>query len=209
MAALTFATMLTAVRTRLGNPSTDGFYTDAQIGDFVNEALQIISTEADWPWQQATTTFATVSGTATYDPTAASGWMKTRGLCINGYNAMNQRSLIEVREFATTITGTPEFYCLENELLNLRPVPNAVFTVIHDYLKIEPELSSTAEPLMPAQFRWSIVEFATYLARLRAGDETGASAAKAAYDVWINKMADHRRRTTSPRRVRVRPGSAL
>ncbi len=209
MAALTFATMLTAVRTRLGNPATDGFYSDAQIGDMVNEGLQVVASEADWPWQRATTTFSTVSGTATYDPTAASGWMKTRALCINGYDSMQERHLQEIREWDTATTGVPIYWCLDNELINLRPVPNAVFTVIHDYMKIEPELTSTAEPLMPAQFRWSIVEYATYLALLRAGNSAGAGGAKAAFDTWLSKMADHRRRTSGTRRIRVRPGSGL
>jgi hypothetical protein len=207
MAALTFATMLTAVRTRLGNPSTDGFYTDAQIGDLVNEALQVYTTEADWPWLQATTTFPTVAGTATYSPPA--GWMKTRLLTIDGYDSMRERSLAEIREVAVAVTGQPDWWALENELINLRPVPNAVYTVIHDYYKIEPELSSTAEPLMPAQFRWALVEYACYLAKLRAGYVQEAQAFKSVYEQWIQKMADHRRRTTGTRKIRVRPGSAL
>lgn len=209
MAALNYTTMITAVRTRIGNPSTDGFFTDAQIGDMVNEALQITNAEADWPWLQASTTFNTAIGTATYDPTSATGWVKTRGLCIDGQDAMAERSLIELREWGVVPTGTPAFWALENELINLRPVPNAVFTVIHDYIKIEPELSSTAEPLMPASYRWSIVEYACYLAQLRQGNEQGAGAAKAAWQDWLGKMADHRRRTTGGRRIRVRPGSAL
>src|SRR5688572_2366993 len=103
MAALTFATMLTAVRTRIGNPSTDGFYTDAQLGDLTNESLQIYTTEADWPWLQATTTFTTSDGTATYSPPAE--WMKTRMLTIDGYDPMAERSLGEIREVALTVKG--------------------------------------------------------------------------------------------------------
>lgn len=209
MAALNHDTMVTAVRTRLGNPSTDGFFSDAQLSDLVNEALQITNAEADWPWLQATTTFATVAGTATYDPTAASGWVKTRTLSIDGFDSMSERSLIEIRDWGITPQGTPCMWALENELINLRPVPNAVFTVIHDYIKIEPEISSTQTPLMPASYRWSIVEYATYLAQLRQGNQQGAGAAKAAWQDWLEKMADHRRRTTGGQRIRVRPGSAL
>ncbi len=209
MAALTFATMLTAVRTRIGNPATDGFFTDAQIGDLVNESLQYNNTLADWPWCKATTTLNTVAGTATYDPAAATGWMKTRALTIDGYDSMQQLSLQEIREQPTTVTGTPTSWALENELIHLRPVPNAVQVVIHDYFKIEPELSGTAEPLMPASFRWAIVEYAAYLAHMRQGDMGAADRALARHDKWYNAMADHRRRTTTPKKIRVRPGSGL
>ena len=208
MAALTFATMLTAVRTRLGNPSTDGFFTDAQVGELVNESLQYNNTLADWPWCKATTTFVTVSGTITYDPTAATGWMKTRVLTIDGYDSMQQLSLQEIREKPTTETGVPCYFALENELIHLRPVPNAVYTVIHDYYKIEPELASTDSPLMPAQFRFAIVEYAAYLAHMREGNMGMADRALARHQKWYEAMADHRRRTTAPKKIRTRPGSA-
>lgn len=202
--------MILGVRTRLGTPSTDGFFTDAQITDMINESLQYNNTLADWPWCKATTTFATVSGTATYDPTAASGWMKTRALTIDGYDSMALMSLIEIRERQLSITGTPSVYCVENELIHLRDVPNAVFTVIHDYIKVEPVLSGgSSVPLMPDQFRYSIIEFATYLAAMRQGDWAGADRALARHAKWYDAMSDHRRRTTSTRRVRVRPGSGL
>lgn len=202
--------MTLGVRTRLGNPATDGFFTDAQILDMLNESLQYNSTLADWPWLQASTTFSTVAGTATYDPSAASGWTKTRALTIDGYDSMTQMSLEEIRERPTTVQGTPSVFCLSNELIHLRDVPNAVFVVIHDYLKREPELTSGASvPVMPEQFRYSITEYATYLANMRQGDWAAADRSLARHAKWYEAMSDHRRRTVGGVRIRVRPGSGL
>lgn len=210
--AVDVTSMTTSVRTRLGNPSTDGFFTDAQILDLLNEGVQAVAAEGDWPWHKTSASFNTVSGTATYTPIA--GWMKTRALTIDGFDSMTQLSLQEIREMPTTTTGTPCWYAVENEVINLRPVPNAVFAVIHDYFKVEPVLSgATDEPLLPTQFRMAIVEYAVYLAHLRQGDTSRYSNAAAAaldnFGKWIVRMADHRRRTSGARRIRVRPGSAL
>lgn len=207
--AITFATMLTSVRTRLGNPATDGFFTDAQIGDLVNESLQYNTALGEWPWTKASTTFNTAAGTATYDPTSASGWVKTRSLTIDGYDTMQELSLQEIREMPTTVQGTPAYWALENELIHLRPVPNAVHVVIHDYIKREPELSGVAEPLMPDQFRYAIIEYAAYLAHMRQGDLGAADRALARHQKWSEAMADMRRRTTNAKRIRVRSGSAF
>ena len=212
--AVDVTSMTASVRTRMGSPTTDGFFTDAMILDMLNEALMAIATEGDWPWLQATTTFTTVAGTATYDPTVATNWMKTRALTIDGYDSMQLLNFKEIREKVTSAQGTPEFYAVFNELINLRPVPNAVFTVIHDYYKYEPLLVNPGDqPILPAQFRMAIVEYAVYLAHMRQSDTSrysnSAAAALSSYKDWLMRMADHRRRTTGGVRIRVRPGSGL
>ena len=200
--------MRTAVRTRLGVPAADTFFTDAVLTDLVNEALQAISTEVDWPWLEASTTFSTANGTATYTPTA--GWMRTRSLCIDGYDGMEWRSLTEVREIPTTVTGVPCIFNVNVEQLTLRPVPNGVFTVTHDYIKVEPALALTSDtPLMPAQFHYAIVSLACHLGHLRSGDVNRAVAAMADYQGWLKRMVDNRRRQTGGLRVRVRPGGGF
>lgn len=198
----------TAVRTRLGVPSTDGFYTDAQLTDLVNEALQVISTERDWPWLSTSETITTVSGTATDSPPA--GWMKTRSLCIDGYDPMEQRSLLEIRGVPTTDRGMPTIYDISGDVLIFRPVPDGVYSIIHDYFKVEPSLTADADtPLMPTQFHYSIVAKASELAHLRQRDNTRAGAQLAEYNAWLGRMLDNRRRTSAPTRIRVRPGAAI
>lgn len=206
--ALDLTTMRTAVRTRLGNPSTDGFFSDAQLTDLVNEALQVISAEADWPWQEATTTFSTAAGTNTYTP--PTDWIQTRALVIDGYDAMEYRTLAEIREYLTTSQDVPTAYTVSGETLLLRPTPDGVYTVRHDYVKSEPALANdTDAPLMPNQWRYSIVAFACHLAHMRQGDTGRAAGALAEYASWKQRMLRQRRRSSGPMRVRIRAGQVF
>lgn len=205
---MNLAQMRDAVRTRIGVPAGDTFYTDQTLNDLTNEALQAIASEADWPWLQASTTFSTVAGTGTYTPPA--DWVETRTLCIDGYDAMDPRTLAEIREYLSTVRDVPSVYCVSGDTLLLRPVPSAVFTVTHDYVKNEATLITDADvPFMPAQFHYSIVAFACHLAYLRSGDVQRATAALADYGSWRQRMLRQRRRTAGPIRIRVRAGQVI
>ena len=197
-----------AERVRLGVPASDTFYTQETLTDLTNEALQAISAEFDWPWLDGVDTFSLVNGTATYTPPA--DWARTRGLCIDGFDAMEYRSLIELREWPTTIVDVPRYYHINADTITLRPVPGAVNTVIHDYVKVETTLVTPADvPLMPTQFRYSIVAYAVHLAHMRQGDVQRAQAALGDYQGWLRRMTDNRRRSTGGIRVRVRPGGGF
>jgi hypothetical protein len=200
--------MCDAERVRLGVPASDTFYTLETLTDLTNEALQAISTEFDWPWLDGTVSFSTVSGTATYTPPA--DWARTRGLCIDGFDAMEYRSLIELREWPTTDSDVPRYYHINEEAITLRPVPGSVNTVIHDYVKTEATLVTPADvPFMPAQFHYSVVAYAVHLAFLRQGDVQRATAALGDYQGWLKRMVDNRRRQAGGVRVRVRPGGGF
>lgn len=207
--ALDLATMQTALLTRLGNPATDGFFTSAQTVDLINEALQAYATEQDWPWLQATETLTTVAGSAA-GLTPAAGWTRTKSLVIDGSNPLEMLSLGELRSVPTSVRGQPTRYCIEVEKVLLRPVPDAVYSVTHDYFTAEPALvSGTDAPLLPERWRYCIVEFATYLAHLRQGRTNEAQAALAGYAGWLSRMRDQRRRSTSTLKVKVRPGTGF
>lgn len=197
-----------AVRVRLGVPSSDTFYTQPVLTDLVNEAVQAISSEADWPWLQTSTSFSTSSGTGTYTPPA--DWVETRALCIDGYDAMEYRTIAEIREYPTTVTDVPSVYTVSGDAILLRPVPGGTYTVTHDYVKNEQTLVTPADvPLMPTQFRYSIVHMACHLAFLRSGDVNRATAALADYNGWKQRMLRQRRRSGGPIRIRVRPGGGF
>jgi hypothetical protein len=213
---MNLAQMRDAVRTRIGVPAGDSFFSDPTLTDLVNEALQAVAAEADWPWLQTSTTFSTVAGTGSYTPPA--DWGQTRSLCIDGYDAMDWRSLSEIREYLSTQRGVPTVYTVSGEAILLRPTPGAVYVVTHDYLKGEPTLvSDTDTPVMPSQFHYSIIAFACHLAHARTneigsyrGVITGSAAASLSqYKGWLERMMSARRRTSGPIRVRVRSGSIL
>lgn len=206
--AIDVTAMTLAVRTRLGNPATDGFFTDAQILDLLNESIQYNNTLGEWPWTKKTGTISMTAGTNSYS--LPNDWVKTRVLSIDGYDTMQELSLKEIRDKVTTEQGAPTYFCVENELIYVRPTPNSSYTVNHDYLQEEPILvNGTDVPLMPEQWRYAIVEYAAYLAHMRQGDFAAADRAMARHQKWYEAMADHRRRTTGGRRIRVRPGSGL
>lgn len=213
---MNLAALRTAVRTRIGVPAADTFFTDTVLTDLVNEALQAVSAEADWPWLQTSTTISTVAGTGTYTPPA--DWGQTRALTIDGYDAMEYRTLPEIREYLSTIRGVPTVYTVSAEAILMRPVPAAVYSVTHDYMKGEPALSGDSDtPLMPSQFHYAIVSFAVHLAHARnneigsyRGAVTGAAAAALQqYQLWLGRMHSQRRRSSGPMRVRVRAGGIL
>lgn len=193
--------METALLARLGVTSTDAFFTTAVRVDLLNEGLQVVSVEADWPWLQAVTTFATVAGTQSYTPPAE--WAMTRVLSIDGYRPMEWRSLAEVRGTATTSRDMPAYFNVSAESILLAPVPAATYTVTHDYMVAEaPLVSSGDEPLMPAQFHYAIVAKAAELAHLRQRDNVRAAAQLAEYMSWLVRMRKTLRRSSAPKRVR-------
>lgn len=204
---MTLAEMITAVRTRLGNPSTDGFFSDAHLTDLINEALQAISSEDDWPWLQASDNISLVAGTSAYTPIA--GWVRTKQLFIQEGDPLTMIPLAEIDSYGIQTTGTPDVYTIFGEQILVRPVPQTAATLIHQYVKTEPILAGTASPIMPVMFHFSIVAFACYLAHLRQQRNELAQLEHRAYDDWYKRMVSFRRRSQVPMRVRVRPGSWL
>lgn len=209
--AETLVKMRTSVRNRLGVPSSDSFYTDAILTDFINEAVQAIDAEESWPWTQVGTTFVTSAttptSTSTGDNNMPTGWKRTKNLVIYGFEPF----VLIAQQDADQITaiGRPLQYCIVNDKIRIRPFPDGVYTVVHEYYTVEPELvNDSDEPLLPNQFRKAIVDYATYLAHERSSLEPQrVNEALARYNMWIQRMRQWRRRISAPQKVRVRPGS--
>lgn len=210
---MNLAQLRDAVRTRIGVPASDSFYTDPVLTDLVNESVQAVAAEHDWPWLQASTTFNTVAGTQAYTPPV--DWNRTKALTVDGFDSIQWRSLQEIREYPSTSRGNPAFFTVYGDQLRLTPVPDAVYVIQHDYLKDEPFLAGdTDTPLLPAQFHYAIVAFAVHLAHARnneigsfRGAVTGsAAAALQQYKMWLTRIETQYLRQTRPLRVRVRPG---
>jgi hypothetical protein len=202
------AEIVHAVRYRLGNPTNEPFFTDPVLNSLVNEALQVVAAEDDWPWLQATTTFSTVSGTQTYTPPA--DWTRTKGLVIDGYAPIEWRTLAEIRAAGTTERQFPTYFTTFAEDILLAPVPDSAYTVRHDYYVSEAELSAdTDTPVLPAQFHFAVVAKAVELGHLRQRDTQRAEPAQAEYRSWLDRMRKHMSRSKAPKRVRIRPGRAI
>lgn len=198
--------MRTAVRTRMGVPAADAFYTDAVLTDLLNEALFSVSSENDWPWLRATETINTVSGTSIYTP--AANWNRTKNLVISGYEPLVWVSENELD--VITGSGAPERFTMNGDTIEMKPIPDGVYAVTHRYWRNETILSADGDtPAMPASFHYSIVAFAAYLAHNRAHEIDRANQELNVYKLWLERMQSYRRRSAGPIRPRVRPGSGF
>jgi hypothetical protein len=208
----TLTTLTTAVLAHLGVPSTDGVFTQTVVTGFINEALTEIATEHDWPWLQTAETLSTVAGTSYVTPAAT--WTGTRyvTITVGGVTLpLSRRTFDELLDsYTTTTPGRPEAWSIEQDRIELRPIPDSVYTITHGLLRAEKVLASGSDtPYMPDAYASAIVNLTVAIALGRSKEDSRAIAAQAHYDRWLGKMLDNRRRDRRPSRIRVRPGADI
>lgn len=177
----------TALRERLGIPTTDAFFASGNLTSLLNAALHYIETEFDWPWLETNESIPTVNAQQAY--TTAAGAMRTVTVR-NATSGVLLRELpLEELDFWGTPAGSPRAFARQASSLLLVPVPTGVESLTHRYVRSEPDLASgTDTPLMPASFHQSIVEYAAYLSFRRDSNVGEAGAALAAYNDWREQM---------------------
>lgn len=209
--ALTLSDLRSAVRRNLGSLSSEGEALNLDTTDLnsiLNEASHNIEAEADWPWLITSETITTVAGTRTYTPTA--GWYRTRSLTLPTFWALKYASTDQLNDWwpITTDTDLPRWYAVDNLQIELRPAPDAVYSLAHVYFQTEPELIDDGdEPLLPNQFRPRLVDMATAMAgaRMRLWAVQQAFANKD--PGHAKRMADDRRKSAAPTTIRNRLGT--
>jgi hypothetical protein len=183
-----------------------GWRTGIAVGDealtgFINEALETIAAERDWPWLQRTTTVNLVNGQGTYGVPA--DYVRTRSLG----DVDGQVPIVAERDLendAGELVAT-----IEGDQLLVRPVPTAARALTHRYQAAPAELvNGTDEPELPYAFGGAVVAYAAYLVYERAGADTKAERALGDYGRWMRRLQNERR-FAGPRRIRVREGSPL
>ncbi len=203
------ATTLTALDarlcSRLGIASTDSKFTSAVRTQLINDALQQICLDHDWPWLLTSETISTVAATATYNlPTRHLRTASIVDATIG--RALNKMSLIEMDQVITTYTARPTIYHI-GAVITLRSVPDAVYALTHRYYIAEAALASGSDtPLIPEVFSRGVIEQAAVLAFSEAKDIERSLAADAAYTRWLKRAQDNAMRSREPGRIRVRPG---
>ena len=199
---------LSDMRSALDRLTGVGMDTTAQT-EWINSAVQAISTERRWPWLDGTQSTTTTADTATV--ALPTDWQSTRALTVNG----NPYTLVSVR---SGDAGWDDWqddvaygFAIEGSNIVLYPTPTETgWTVTHRYVKTEPALSGNSDtPLVPSRYHWAIVHYAAALVFDRMGQMPQAAAQRAQYDVWKRRMMDEIGRARGPFRVRVRPGSVL
>lgn len=197
-----------ALRVRIGLPASDAMYTAPVLDDLVNESIQAISLEADWFYLQATAPLITVVGQQLYTPPVLTGhtWLRTVNLTPVDSYALAWRSVTEIREVGSA-TADSQYYSIFGDQLMLAPIPSRVYTIVHDYIRTEPILFDvSSQPLIPVPFRPAVVHLGAAMAHLRQNELTRYESEMRAYQTWLTRMRDNRRRSADPARVRVRAG---
>lgn len=204
--------MQDAVRLRMGVPVADSFVADPVLIDLINEAVQVYAMEEDWPWLEETVTFNSVANQEAYDTPA--DWVRTAVVTPDSDYPLRYISINETRqrnEVGGLSNGLyPDSYTIQRDKILLSPIPQAVRSYTHDYIKAETTLvSPTDVPFLPTQWRYMIVCKAVALAYMRDNNMERALSWERQYDKWLTRMRDNRKRTTAFTQVRVRPGSMI
>lgn len=182
-----------ALRTRLGVPSSDAFFTDQVCTDLTNAALQYISGQHDWYWLELTETLGTTAGNEAVATAAAS--QRTIALFDGSGIQLEYMPYHElVRYPGDAESNTLRFFGLRGSTLILRPTPlgTVANALTHIYRSSEPRLlTGTDTPLMPSQFHDGIADKAAQMGMLRQGDIQGAKGYETTCEQWISLMVAH------------------
>jgi hypothetical protein len=173
--------------------------------EFVNEAIQAIASERDWPWLDASQTITTVAGTATY--ALPTDWVRTRDLIIGGKDIRRiDIADADAYNYYQDRSWTWNYAINEGSIV-IVPTPTNAQTVIHRYVKREPLLANATDtPLLASQYHGAVIAIAAALVCERMGDNRAPSF-RTDYGQWFNRMRDATTRSREPMRVRVRPGA--
>lgn len=178
----------------------------------VNSALKEYATERDWPWLIEETTISVTAGDNEYN--VPSDWTRTNWLSI----ADEELYYRSARELQYHLDGTqqskPRFYTITTvagqELIRLAPDPVEAYTVIHEYVQIEPDLSSgTDTPLIPEEYLDLLVQYIVRRMAIRKRDSGVQAQAEAQLEYWLSRTSDNVRRVRSPQRVHTRKDWAV
>lgn len=199
-----------AVYRGTGYPTDDQLVTETVIDEAVNSALQLIADEADWPWLHAKATLNTVANTATYAlTTVASDLLFVERLTDpNGY-PITEREPFELEETYANTPGTPEFFAVSEDNIFFRPIPNAVLAYSLYYVRAEKTLTAdTDTPYLPSRYHDAVVAFASgFVHEIGERPERAAASMNRYEKVWRPRMSRAVERTSTPRQMRIRPGS--
>lgn len=168
---------------------------DEHLTDIINEALQQISTEHDWPWLIEQETFPTVADVSVYGlgPT----WRRTISLTLADGAVFEQAQ----------VDGSTVGFAITSDGLVLSPTPKGAQDVVHRYVKYERNLEDDLdEAYLPDRYVGAVVELACAMALIRTADPRAGAHERVARD-WLARMNRESVRTRMASvRIKVRPG---
>lgn len=207
MATTTLTVLDGKVLNRLGTASSDTRLTQTVRFEAINEALQQICLEHDWPWLLTSETITTVAGTSSYS--LASDFVRSKSF-VETATGLELAQLSTVESDQIIFRGRPSIYTLAGSSVLLKPIPEGVYSILHRYYKVEPVLTTGAGiPLVPLLYSRGVVEFAAMLLAKEIRETDRALEAERDYGSWLKRAQDNIHQSREPLRIRIRRGSWL
>lgn len=186
----TAAQLITRLNTVL--PDKQGRWTDDEKLWALNKSLQRALDYVEWPFLEATDTSITTSA-GVFSYAKPTGIKKILGVWISPMTEQNKLSPInrkdrEQRDYYA-ISSTPEHYFFLGDNIHILPVPNGAYSIIIEYLKVVPDMTSTGDtvfPSFPTQYQDDILVWgaAQYLKYSNGGSDISEGSA---FDALFNR----------------------
>lgn len=218
MAGLTLPYLRQRVMARISANTADSQLTTDVVDGFINEAVQQVVSEADWPWLGQKTNFSGVVGQTDYPLSTLLGntWYRIHSIfdTLTG-NLLEIRAVQEMDRLNFPIgatQGNATQYAIFGDNLILGPAPMDTRTLTVRWYQREPLLVGDLDQLlMPSTANWQtgIIEYAAYLCLRMVREDTRAESAYTAYTRWLARTRDEKLRWHESIRVRVRPGAMI
>lgn len=200
------AEIITRVRDRAQLDANNSALTDPVLLRLINAGLQRLSLVADWPWLRATENNSLAA--AAQQLTLPTGWLRTILLTHSDTaEPLTRAHLKIVRRVLVTDTGRPSIYAADGSRVFIRRVPSAAYTLIHDYVRSEPALASTAGvPLITDAYAQMLVEWVAVKAFQKDRKMDEAVEAKADFFAAMKDARDNINQGREPLTITPRPG---
>lgn len=204
----TGAELITLIRDRAELDTNHSALTDTVLLRWINQGLNRLSLIADWPWLRATeTNSSAIAGTEQL--TLPTGWLRTILLThVDTAEPLGRAHLKMIRRILPSQQGRPQVYAADGSRVFIRPVPNAAFSFVHDYVRSEPALGSTsASPLLPDAYNQMLIEWVAAKAFQKDRKTDKAQDAKADFFAAVKDARDNINQGREPLSISVRPGA--
>jgi hypothetical protein len=187
----TRVSLTTTVRRYINEPdSTNSNFTDAEIYDYVNQAIRYLGTEMEWPLQTAEAT--SVANQAVY--ALPEDFISLSDVYFDNQDipVIDRTDLSTIRnDWQDAVAGTPSYaYKSDNAKIGLYPKPDTDGKILQiQYIKVPPDLSDdVTAPDLHVTFQDCLPFYAAFLCEYCMGNTKRADYNLALYESHKKKL---------------------
>lgn len=160
----------------LYNASSDSFFTNTQMYNWLGKACNVLATKAYVI--EASSSVTTVAGTQSYVfPSSA---FAIKRVVYNGRKlkrvTFREDDSVTLASATSTQTGNPTYYYEWNGYIYLRPIPDSALTLTYYYYSLQPVITAITTLSLPVEYHMDTVEYLLYCMFSKDKDTPSASA---------------------------------